>query len=136
MADAASIRKQMLTREFYKRGLLINGIEVDGAVFSANNMLLFKGTFTAGPTVIAEMWIDMNNDLPALDRDARPEHLLWALLFATEYPTVLQLLARLRLGGSWSSFEGKEASSVSLAVASSIRKQPWRRNRTVGGTAQ
>jgi hypothetical protein len=100
MADAASIRKQMLTREFYKRGLLINGIEVDGAVFSANNMLLFKGTFTAGPTVIAEMWIDMNNDLPALDRDARPEHLLWALLFATEYPTVLQLLARLRLGSS------------------------------------
>jgi hypothetical protein len=46
------------------------------------------------------MWIDMNDDLPALDRDARPEYLLWALLFATEYPTVLQLLARPCLGSS------------------------------------
>jgi hypothetical protein len=44
--------------------------------------------------------MDMNNDLPALDRDARPEHLLWALLFATEYPSVLHLLARLCLGSS------------------------------------
>jgi hypothetical protein len=82
--------------------MLINGIEVDGAVFSANNML---GTFNAGPGVFSEMRID---DMDRLEqRSPCPQSWCrtWApvvgvVAVCCRVSSVLQLLARLCLGSS------------------------------------